>query len=155
MSKVTLICHFPSSGWPTWKLHHPFSGGKATSVDLSCFTRPSNSFFFTPALVNNLLVSRAIEGHLSSLLSQHKSHRNCFQFSLFLSSFSCSVPSNYKQSFSRLPVQFHRISISLFQDFAFLIILFLCGHFSSYSCPLFPQNCFQFFYINYFTFHRC
>ncbi len=40
-----LFCHFPRSNWPTWKLHHPLSGGKANSVDLSCFTRPNNTFF--------------------------------------------------------------------------------------------------------------
>ena len=40
-----LFCHFLRSGWPTWKLHYPFSDGKAISIDLSCFTRPNNTFF--------------------------------------------------------------------------------------------------------------
>ena len=65
-----LFCHFPRSGWPTWKLHHPFSDGKSISVDLSCFTCPNNTFFSTSALVNNLLGSRATVGHSSSLFSQ-------------------------------------------------------------------------------------
>ena len=74
--------------------------------------------FSTSALVNNLIGSRATVGHSSSLLSQHKSHRNCLRFSLFLSAFPTvffntpsSVPSNYIQSFSRLFVQFHRVSV--------------------------------------------
>ena len=88
-----LFCHFPRSGWPTWKLHHPFSDGKTTSV---------NTIFSISALVNNLLGNRASEGHSSTLLSQRKSHRNCFRFSLLLSAFPtvffkipCSIPSYY------------------------------------------------------------
>ncbi len=43
-------------------------------------------------------------------------------FPNFQQSFSrLSVQSNYKQSFSRLPFQFNLISISLFQDFVFLL----------------------------------
>ena len=64
-----LFCHFPRSGWPTWKLHHPFSDGKSISVDLSCFTRPNNTFFSSSALANNL-GSWATVGHSSSLFSQ-------------------------------------------------------------------------------------
>ena len=108
------------------ELHHPFSGGKATSVDLSCFTCPSSGFFSTSAPGNNLLSSRATVGQSIFLLSQRKWHRNCFRFSLFLSAFPTV--------FSRLPVQFHRIPRAL----AFSLFLFLYGHFSSYLCLLFP-----------------
>ena len=59
-------------------------------------------FSSTSALVNNLVGSRATVGHSSSLLSQRKSRRICFWFSLFLSAFQtvffktpCLVPSNY------------------------------------------------------------
>ena len=97
------------------------------------------------ALVNNLLGSRATVGHSKSLLSQRKLHRNCFRFSLFLSTFPTvffitpsSLSSNYKQSFSRLPVQFHRIPTRL--PFLFL---FLSGHFKSYLCLLFPIELFS------------
>ena len=65
-------------------------------------------FFSTSALVNNLLGSRATVGHSISLLSQRKWHRKCFRFSLFLSAFPTV--------FSSLPVQLHRISISLLLD---------------------------------------
>ena len=41
-----LFCHFPRSGWPTWKLHHQFSDGRAISVDLSCCP---NQFFIKSA----------------------------------------------------------------------------------------------------------
>ena len=128
-----LFCHFPRSSWPTWKLHHPFIGGKATLVDLSCFNRPKKHFFSTSALVNNVLYSRATVGHSSSWLNQRKSHRP----SLFISEFStvffktlCSIK---LQSFSRLPFQFNPISISLFQDFVFycffIFTLIICFSF--------------------------
>ena len=101
-----LFCHFPRSSWPTWKLHHPFSGGKANSVDLSCFTRPNNTFFSsTSALVNKVLGSRATVGHSSSLLNQRKSHRPSLLISAFSSLFQDSL--------------FHQITNSLFQDYPF------------------------------------
>ena len=112
--------------------------------------------FSTSTLVNKLLGSRTPVGHSSSLLSQRKSHRNCFRFSLFLSTFPTvffitpsSVSSNYKQSFSRLPVQFCRISISLFQDSAILFSNYYVSIFHLTCASFFPYNCFQFFYINH------
>ena len=83
-----LFCHFPRSGWPTWKLHHPFSDGKTISVDLSCFTRPNYTFFLhIRSREEAIRQPTATVGHSSSLFSQRKSHRNCFRFTLFLSAF--------------------------------------------------------------------
>ena len=128
-----MFCHFPLSSWPTWKLHHPFSGGKATSVDLSCFTRPNNTFFSTSSLVNKVFGSRAAEGHSSSLLNQRKSHLP----SLFISAFSTvffkttlSIQSNIYQSFSRLRL---------------LIVFYFCLHF------VFCWIVLIFFYSNHFA----
>ena len=125
-------------------MHHPFSGGKATSVDHSYFTRPSNAFFL----------------HIRSRKqpSWQPSHCGSFEFfaqptqvasNLFLiflvpfrisnSIFQDSLFSSIKlQSLSRLPVQFHRIPTRL--PFLFL---FLSGHFKSYLCLLFPIELFS------------
>ena len=128
--KVTPICCFATflaRADPRGSCTIPSVVGKRLQLITHTSLVQVTLFFSTSALVNNLVGSRATVGHSSSLLSQRKSHRNCFWFSLFLSAFQtvffktpCLVPSNYKQSLSRLPVQFHRISINLFQTLAFL-----------------------------------
>ena len=111
-------------------------------------------FFSTSALVNNLIGSRATVGHSSSLLSQHKSHRNCLRFSLFLSAFSNSLFQHSQLSSIKLHTVFFKTirsipsCICIFQDFAFLFFQFLWGYFSSYLCPLLPLELFSVFSTN-------
>ena len=135
-----LFCHFPRSGWPTWKLHHPFSDGKTISVDLSCFTRPNYTFFLhIRSREEAIRQPTATVGHSSSLFSQRKSHRNCFRFTLFLSAFPTvffKTDGWFDDLFSSIKLKTvsfkttHWKPSNIYQYFfLFCLFLFLCGSF--------------------------